>query len=260
MSAEMLTTSRQPLDANLVLLAELDGAVRKAGVPKESSLGVASILLLGRRADGTFATGNLATYLQLTKSYESAALLSILNRPYPELSQKFAALRSMFSSWGFEPSEDVDLSSAYLTLSDLPVQGMSTKLAILSKGMGTYLQYPLVASSILASIPVLEANETLNVLEHAYEIIGRRAMPMSQPEMICLAVRMVHGVRNTLVGSLDATATVAPVAGSYGYGYGFHPGFFFVPIIVAHGVYYSTFSGMGGAHPGHAHFGGGFQG
>jgi hypothetical protein len=260
MSAEMLTTSRQPLDANLALLVELDRDVRKAGVPKESSLGVASILLLGRRADGTFATENLTNFLQLTKSYESAALLSILNRPYPEMSQKFTALRTMFGSWGFQPSEDVDLSSAYLTLSDLPLQGINTKLAILSKGMGTYLQYPLVASSILASIPVLEANETLNVLEHAYEVIGRRAMPMSQPELICLAVRMVHGVRNTLVGSLDTTATVAPAPGSYGYGYGFHPGFFFVPIIVAHGVYYSTFSGMGGAHPGHAHFGGGFQG
>lgn len=255
MSAEMLSTLHRSVSENLPVLRDLDHEVRKAGVPKDSSLGVASMLLLGQRADGTFATANLPGFLGLTKSYESAALLAIVNRPFPELAQKFGYLRQMFASWGYEPSEDVELSSAYLTLSELPIEGMNTKLAIIAKGMGAYLQYPLVASSILAAIPVLEANETLNLLEQAYEVVGRRAMPMAQPELICLAVRMVHGVRAETVQGLDATGKVTPTAATGGYLYG--PRFFFVPILVAHGAYYSTYSGIGGAHPGHAHMGGG---
>ncbi len=259
MSAELLSTLRQSVADNLPVLQDLEGQVRKAGVPKESSLGVASMLLLGRRADGTFATANLSSFLGVTKSYESAALLAIVNQPLPELAQKFTYLRSMFASWGYEPSEDVELSSAYLTVSELPVEGVSTKLAIISKGLHAYLQYPLVASAILAAIPVLEANETLNILEQAYEIVGRRAMPMTPPELICLAVRMVHGVRPQTIQSLDTTATPTAAAAARGYYYG--PGFFFVPIFIAHGAYYSTYSGIGGAHPGHAHFAaGGFTG
>jgi hypothetical protein len=124
--------------------------------------------------------------------------------------------------------------------------------------MSTYLQYPLVASAILASIPVLEANDTLNLLEQAYGIIGRSAGGLSQAELICLAVRMIHGIRTETITGVDTTATVVPAAASY-YAYG--PRFFFVPIIIAHGAYYSTYSGFGGAHPGHAHFvGGGFTG
>jgi hypothetical protein len=57
------------------------------------------------------------------------------------------------------------------------------------------------------------------------------------------------------VSGLDATAAAAraPVGFTYMRG----PGFFFVPIIVMHGSYYSTYGSFGGAHPGHAHgFGG----
>jgi hypothetical protein len=255
MSAEMLSSLRHNIAESVPMLRDLEKQVRKAGVPKESSLGVASMLLLGQRADGTLATANLPSFLRVTKSYESAALLAIVNRPFNDLEQKFGYLQRVFGGWGFEPSEDVELASAYLTISELPLDGITTKLAIIVKGMGAYLQYPLVASSILAAIPVLEANETLNLLEEAYSIVGRRAMPMSQPELICLAVRMVHGVRNETAQGIDSTGKVAAPMPGGGFYYG--TGFFFVPIFVAHGAYYSTFSGVGGAHPGHAHFGGG---
>jgi hypothetical protein len=259
MSAEIVTAVPAGLDASVPELAALEKEVRRLNVPKESSLGVASLLLLGRRADGTYATGNLPSFLQVTRSYESAALMAIVNRPLADLTQKFSTLRGLFASWGFADSEDVELASAFLTLSDLPVEGLDTKLGIITRGMGQYLQFPLVASAILAAIPVLEANETLSLLEQAYGVVGRRAMPMSEPEMICLAVRLIHGIRDETIGQLDTTAAARAAAVTPGYMYG--PRFFFAPVIVAHGSYFSTYSGIGGIHPGHAHvMGGGFGG
>ncbi|MGA8710122.1 MAG: hypothetical protein WB786_02695 [Thermoplasmata archaeon] len=258
LASEILFSLPRPLAEEYPTLVQILRDVRGLNIPKESALGVASILLLGRRGDGTIATPNLSQYLNYTRSYESAALLSIVNLPVPELGAKFQSLRAMFGGWGYETSEDVELSSAYLATSELPVQGINTKLAILAKGLSTYLAYPLVAASVLATISTLEANDTLNLLEHAYDIVGRRAMPMSQAELICLAVRMLHGIRNELVGPLDATAAAqaaARVPGMYG------PRFFFVPIVLVNYGHFSTFSGIGGAHPGHVHgFGGGAGG
>ncbi len=259
MAAEILSCLPRGVADAMPALEQLEHDARHdARVPKESSLGVASVLLLGQRADGTFATNELVRFLQMTLSYESAALMAIVNRP--DVASKFAALRSTFASWGYQASEDVELASAYLAISELPVEGITTKLAILAKGLGTYLEYPLVAAAILASVPVLEANESLNLLEEAYDIVGRRAMPSSQAELICLAVRMVHGVRTETITGLDSTQVPAPTAAGLGYG-GPRPmfmgGFFYGSMIVMHGGYYSTFSGIGGVHPGHVHGGGG---
>jgi hypothetical protein len=259
MSAEVLSASSRNLADSLPALKQIDGAVRHMGVPKESSLGVSSILLLGQRADGSIATDNLQEYMRMTPSYESAALMAIVNRPLADLGAKFGALRSMFGGWGFAPSEDVELSSAYLTVSDLPMDGLSPKLAVLTRGLGAYLQYPLVASAILASIPVLEANETLQLLEQAYDILGKRAMPMAQSELICLAVRMIHGIRAETVTGVDATAKAVPAPPV---NFHYMPGmwFFFVPVAIGHGSYFATYGAFGGAHPAHVHTMGGFVG
>ncbi|HUI38611.1 MAG TPA: hypothetical protein VLY85_03165, partial [Thermoplasmata archaeon] len=155
LSAEILTCLPRGVAESLPALAALDREVRQAGVPRESSLGVASMLLLGQRADGTFATTNLSEFLHYTRSYEAAALLAIVNRA--DVGAKFASLRSVFASWGYQPSEDVELASAFLAVSELPVEGVTTKLAILARGLGAYLQYPLVSAAIVASVPVLEA-------------------------------------------------------------------------------------------------------
>ena len=260
MSAEVLSCSEQPLDSDIPLLQGLDQRVRSLGVPQESSLGVASILLLGRRQDGTFADGNLAQMLRITPSYESAALLAVVNAPLDQLTAKFVSTRQIFQGWGYEPSEDVELSAAYLTVSDLPIEGVGTKLGILARGLGTYLQYPLVGASLLASIPVLEANETLNLLEKAYETLGRRTGPLSRPELICLSIRLLHGIQVATVSELDATAAAtAAVRGPAPMYYG-GPRFIFVPMIVAHHGYFGTYSGLGGFHPGHVHAWGGFSG
>jgi hypothetical protein len=257
MAAEILSALRRSPADSVPFLTGLVQQVRAFSVPEASALGVAAILLLGERADGTFATRELQGLLGATRSYESAALLAIVNRP--DVPLKFQALRGLFASWGYGTSEDTELASAYLAISELPVDSVSPKLAILSRGLASYLEYPLVASAILASIPVLEANETLNLLEKAYEILGQRTGPMSQTELICLAVRLIHQVRS--VDELDATARPPPT----NFSYVGRPPLFWGPIFIVHGAYYSTFSGLGGVHPGHVHgvggaWGGGFVG
>ena len=100
LSAEIVTAVPQPLEASLPALEQLEKEARRAGVPKEASLGVASMLLLGRRQDGSYATANLPTFLQLTKSYESAALMAVVNRPLADLWQKFTRRCAVSSGAG----------------------------------------------------------------------------------------------------------------------------------------------------------------
>lgn len=257
LAAEVLATLGGPVAPALPLLSSLVQTAGAAGVPRESALGVGAILFSGRRADGSFPGAALPSFLRVSPSYEAAALLTVINRPADELVQKLGYLRSLFSQWGYSASEDLELASAFLTASELPVDSVSPKMAVLSRGLATYLQYPLVAAAILASIPVLEAHETLSLVEQAYQILGRRTGPMSQAELVTLAVRMVHGVAVPGVTELDPAAARPPVSFTYGVA----PRPLFVPLIVGHGAYYSTFGAFGGAHPGHVHaFGGGFVG
>ncbi len=260
MASEILASDSRPLADELAPLEGLVKETRKLGVPSDSALGVAAIILYGRRADGSFALPVVQEFLQITRSYESAALLGILNVPTDPLAYKFRSFRALFESWGYEPSEDTELASAYLAVADLGPDQVGAKLAILARGLRSYLEYPLVAAAVLGSIPTLEANETLNVVEKAYGLIGARAGGLGQSELVCIAVRMVDGIRNQLVGQLDTTATVAarPATGPSGF-YG--PRFGILPIIIVHNAYYSTFGGISGVHAGHVHgLSGGFGG
>jgi len=264
LASEVLAGMNQPVANSTEDLSSLTAAVETLGVHEDSATGVAAILLSGRRADGSYATDPLGQFLRVTPSYESAALLAIVNKPFSDLQTTFQQLKSLFASWGYSISEDTELSSAYLTASDLPAETVGAKMAILARGVGAYLEYPLVASAILASIPELEANETLNLLEKAYEILGQRTGPMSSAELITLAVRTIHGVNVRSVNELDPTQTQPATYPSFSY-YNMPPRLW-IPVFVVHGNYYATYSAIGGFHPGHVHvvggggWGGGFGG
>lgn len=260
-AAEVLASSGADLENALPYIRDIDHEVRhRLGIPKELSASVTSILFFGRRYDGTFPLDLMADFSQITASYESAAIMAIVSGPVDETKRQFLAMKSLFRSWGYDISEDTELSSAYIAVSGLSPEGIKTKLAIITQGLKHYLEYPLVASAILASIPVMEANETLNLLEKAYSVIGSRAFGLEQAELLGLGVRMIHGVRNELVRDLDSTARIAetPLQFTYSASRPFIP--IFIPLIVAHSSYYSTFGGIGGVHPGHIHAMGGFYG
>src|SRR5712691_11780974 len=244
-------------------LKGLDNQLRHhAHVPKQLAAGVAATIMYGRKFDGSFPTDRFIQFSQITKSFESAAILSVLNVPIDQLAARFQSYRNMFTLWGFRQSEDTELASAYLSLSGLGPDDVRTKLSIIVDGMRSYLEYPLVAAAILTSIPTLEANELLDLTERAYSLLATIAPGLERSELLSLSVRMIHGVKNELVKQLDPTAnmantpiqfTHAPIAPFF---------LWYAPLILVHGSYYSTFSGIGGVHPAHVHGygGGGFGG
>jgi hypothetical protein len=258
-------TAQLPTNSDLLDLSEslkqLDRQIKhEAHVPGLLSTGVAATILYGRRYDGTFPTDRFEEFSKITASYESAAILSIFNVPTDQLINKFQAYRYLFSSWGFEMSEDTELASAFLAISDLGPEEVRLKLTIIENGLRNYLEYPLVAAAILASVPTLEANELLNLMEKAYFLLGSYVKDLERSEMISLAVRMIHGIRNEIVKELDPTAAIVktPVQFTYVPTRVFF--FYNAPLIIAHSAYHSTFSGIGGYHPAHVHGVGGFMG
>ena len=262
MAAEIIASSSEEPENAFGSISELDHQVRhQVHISKEASVGIAAILYFGRSYDGTFPIQKLQYYKQVTNSDEAAAIMAIVNKQEAEITAKFKAMKAVFSSWGYSYSEDTELSSAYLAISDLPEQGFQTKLGIIINGIKSYLEYPLVSSSILASIPVMEANETLDLVEQAYSILGRVASGLSQSELIGLAVRAIHGIRNEIIRNLDTTAKIVNTPVQFSYrpmGMMFMP--IYLPLIVVHSSYFSTFSSIGGVHPGHVHVSGGMQG
>ena len=243
------------------VLENLDHDLRHhAHVPNQLSAGVAALLLFGRRHDGTYPTDRFTEFTKMTRSYESAAIMSVLTTPMDQLASKFLSYRQLFGFWGFQMSEDTELASAFLTISDFVPADVTTKMSIILSALKTYLEYPLVATAILTSIATFEANETLDLMEKTYSLLWPYAQGLQRSELISLSVRMIHGIKNELVKQLDPTAKIAntPVQFTHAPSPLF---FFYGPLIIAHSAYYSTFSGIGGAHPAHVHgFGGGFGG
>ena len=261
MAAEIMTAlSAQDVQSLESALKELDQAVRKQGVAKELSAGVAATIMAGRRFDGSYPLDRFAQFRQLTSSYEAAAILSVMNVPYDGLSTKFDAFRSLFDSWGYMKSEDTEIGSAFLAIGELDAFEVQEKLKYVVEQLKNYLEYPVVAAAILASIPVFESHEVLDLMEKAVTLLSGYAAGLERSELVALAVRMIHGVRNELVKEIDSTAKIAETPLQFTYSP--HPGLFlwYFPVIVAHSSYNATFSAMGGFHPAHAHGIGGFAG
>jgi hypothetical protein len=261
MAAEIMTAaSNQDIQSLESVLKNLDHQLRKQGVPKELSAGVAATIMAGRRYDGTYPMAGFEEFRQLTSSHEAAAILAVMNLASQGLSLKFGLFRSMFSLWGYMESEDTEIASAFLAIGELAREEVEEKLKIIVEQLKNYLEYPLVAAAILASIPVFEAHEALDLMEKAVTLLSAYATGLERSETVALAVRMIHGVRNELVKEIDPTAKITETPVQFTYAP--HPGLFFwyFPVIIAHSSYHATFSGMGGFHPAHSHGIGGFAG
>ena len=264
MAAEIMAAlSSQDVQILGATLRNLDEQLRHQGVPKEQSAGVAATIMAGRRFDGTYPIGRFSQFKHLTKSSEAASILAIMNVPVDGLSSKFQQFRSLFTSWGYTTSEDTEISSAFLGIGELNPDEVEEKLKYIIEQLQNYLQYPIVAAAILASIPVFEAHEVLDLMEKAATLLSGYATTyatgLERSELVAMAVRMIHGVRNEIVKEIDPTAKITGTPVQFTYGP--HPLFFgYYPVIIAHGSYHSMFSGMGGFHPAHSHGVGGFAG
>ncbi len=260
MAAEIMTAANQDLQSLESSLRSLDEQIRDQGVPKEISAGVAATIMAGKRYDESYPIERLVQFNQLSQSYESAAILALMNLSYADLSAKFQSFRAMFTGWGYMESEDTEIASAFLAIGELNQNEVFEKLKYIIEQLHNYLAYPLVAAAILASIPVFESHEVLDLMEKAVTLLAGYARGLERSELVALAVRMIHGVRNEIVKEIDPMAKLAETPVQFMYAP--YPGFFlwYYPVIIAHGSYHSTFSGMGGFHPAHSHGVGGFAG
>src|SRR5467141_4420190 len=77
-------------------LKGLDNQLRHhAHVPKQLAAGVAATIMYGRKFDGSFPTDRFIQFSEMTKSFESAAILSVLNVPADQLAARFQSYRNM---------------------------------------------------------------------------------------------------------------------------------------------------------------------
>ncbi len=261
MAAEIMTAMSSFEISDLqASLGQLESFVRDHGVPKEQAAGVAATILAGRRFDGTYPADRFTRFMQSTSSYRAAAILSVMNLPDADILSKFDGFRSMFKSWGYMTSEDTEISSAFLSIGELGPNDVEDKLKYVIEQLKNYLEYPLVPGAILASIPVFESHEVLDLMEKAVTLLSAFAAGLERSELVTLAVRMIHGVRNELIKELDPTATLSETPIQFSYGT--RPFFFiwYYPLISAHSYHTSNFGGMGGFHPAHSHGVGGFAG
>lgn len=261
MAAEIMTSLAGDLRGLCETQASLEATLaHDVRVPDQVLSGIAAIIMGERRFDGTYPTDKFAEFTRATASYEAAAILSAYNGPSDQMVGKFQSFKEMFYSWGYEVSEDTELASALLAISELGPDDVSAKLAIEIDALKNYLEFPLVAAAILASIPTLEANETLDLMEKACFTLGSVAAGLQRSELVSLAVRMIHGIRNELVRRLDPTAKVVNTPVQFTYPQS--PVFFlyYRPLIIVHSTYYATYAGIGGFHPAHVHGVGGFMG
>ncbi len=261
MATEILTGSGKDVASDMDEFKEVFKKVRhESHIPRESATAVAAIMYLSRRYDGTYPFENLDEFRKLTPSYESAAIMASINKDINDTRNKFVKMRQIFSQWGYDESEDMELSSAYVAISELQPDEIKDKLSVIIDAIKNYLEYPLVASTVVATVPVMESNETLDLLSKAYNILENSVSGFERSEIMAAAVSLVHGIRNELITNVDSKAPVMNTP--YHFYYMPSPFLFpfFMPMLMVQGCYYSTFSGIGGVHPAHIHSVGGFSG
>ena len=261
MATEILTGSGKDIASDMDEFTEVFKKVRhESHIPRESATAVAAIIYLSRRYDGTYPFDNLDEFRKITPSYESAAIMASINKDVNDTRDKFVKMKAIFSQWGYDESEDMELSSAYVAISELQPDEIKDKLSVIINAIKNYLEYPLVASTVVATVPVMESNETLDLLSKAYNILENNVAGFERSEIMAAAVSLVHGIRNELITNVDSKATVTNTP--YHFYYMPSPFLFpfFLPMLMVQGCYYSTFSGIGGVHPAHIHSVGGFSG
>jgi hypothetical protein len=195
MAAETLVAAGHAEDfsQNIDKLATTDRQIRQsANVPEELSTGVTATLFCGANPG---ASTRFDKFSKITKSYTAAAVLSGSQETLESLSQKFESFRSLFDSWGYSSSEDVDLAAAYLTVSPLSREDAQSKMSAIIDAIKAEFEFPLVPAAILASIQALNANEVLDLMEKAVTILQSQPLTMglSHSDLSNLAIRMIYG-------------------------------------------------------------------
>lgn len=274
MAAEIMAATSSDFMRLADFLSDLEKQLReKANVPQEQSVGIAATLLYGSASNSATTFSRFTEFIQITESFEAAAILAVTSMDFDQLKDKFNSYKDMFNDWGYSTSDDTDLAASYLAISPLVASDVKDKMNAIVDALSSDLAYPLVAAAILTSMSELQASEAIDLMEKGVVILQSYASTLGRSELVSLAVRMVHGVNNELAKRLDPNASISntpvqftqtpqmaaqSIYGPY-YG-GFYPGFWwwYYPLIISHFTYHNTYVTTGGTHEGHSHGVGGF--
>jgi hypothetical protein len=198
MAAETLVASGYTVNTPQIhdTLSNIDSQIRKAKAPEELSAGISATIFCGQSPvpDGLTRFNDFA---KITKSYAAASILSISKESEDELRQNFDFFKSTFDEWGYSPSEDTDLASAYLAVSvpKTSRENLKDKMKVIIDALKDEFGFPLVPAAILTSIQSLNANELLDLVEKGVTILKSQPLTagLEHSELASLSIRMIYG-------------------------------------------------------------------
>jgi hypothetical protein len=191
LTAELLARSEippsrlyAPLTHTIERLAEM-----KAGVA--SPVVVASILHLYPVPSPTPRLEEWPRWRTVVRSEEAAALLA--GRGAPELAGTVRDLREALVAEGAEAG-DAEKAAVYLSLSTPAPREDLARVLELASGLKGRLPTPFLAGALLAARHDLSPAELVDWVEKAVVIARARQLAPTEPELVAIAVALVHGV------------------------------------------------------------------
>jgi hypothetical protein len=278
MAAEIITASGMDFLTLEEPLSTLEKRLRdQYNISPKVAVGIAATLIYARNSNDAYPIDRFEEFLKLTNQESGAAMLAVSPKPVAELTQRFNSFKAVFEQWGSHRTEDTELATTFLAMSDMDIEEAKPKVKALVELIRNDLEYPLVPAAILASMPISSPAEIMALVEKAVEYLKRNAADLSRSQLLSLAVRMVHGTSADMVHKIDSTATVErtpvqfthrPMQSAYGapgfyssYGMGPRPfPYLYYWLIVSHNSHSAHYANIGGYHPSHSHGVGGFYG
>lgn len=191
LAAELLNASSADMGKVYAPIMSTTEKIRAKAGPKVSAVTAAAILHLTAGMD---AAVPLETFLELrpkSGSDEAAALLAALaTDPGSALHRRDTLLEALGANPG-----SVDARHAATYLAAIGAEGEAvTRTRALASALAPRLTEPLTAASLLSGHGRLSARESLDWVDKATEILSGRQLAPNRPELVALAVALVHGL------------------------------------------------------------------
>jgi hypothetical protein len=191
LTAELLARSEIPPSRLYAPLTQTIERLQDPQVAVARPVVVASILHLYPTPSPTPRLEEWPKWRSVVRSEEAAALLA--GRGAPTLVETVHDLERSLRSAG-AAADDAERAAVYLALeTSRPAEDLP-RILDLAKGLTGRLPTPFLAAGLLASRHRLSAAELLDWVDKSVVIARARQLAPTEPELVAIAVALVHGV------------------------------------------------------------------